>query len=202
MRGRSTWVAGLALPCLLFVAACDPGTEDPTPAPPTSESPTDDPTTSESPSDEVPTPPEVEAPTPAPEASVDDHVGAIYAARYFLDLYTYMRATGDTSQFEAMSADGCEFCAGAVENAEEITADGGWAEGGELEFDIEKATAEYPTDDEPNYLVRFAMTQAPQQIHRADGSTDAVEATSGDVVVALQYTNGRFITHGVNFEED
>ncbi|WP_420113639.1 hypothetical protein [Pseudactinotalea sp.] len=67
---------------------------------------------------DAPTPPEGEAPTPADEALVDDHVGAISAARHFLDLYAYMRQTRDTGQFDA--------------------------------------TAEYPTDDELNYLVRLS----------------------------------------------
>lgn len=200
MRKMRGCVAGLALLGVLAVSACDPG-EDPTDPPTTSTEATtaDDATTSESPTD-VATAPEVEAPTPAPEALVDDHVGAIYAARYFLDLYTYMRATGDTAQFEAMSAEGCEFCADAVVNAQEVTAGGGWVEGGELEFDIEKATAEYPTEDEPNYIVRFSMTQQAQTIHRADGSIDTTEPGDYDVGVALRFVDGRFITSGLNFE--
>ena len=190
----------LMVSAALLLSACDG--DDPT-APPTSETsesttPTETVTTDE-PTD-VPTPPEVEAPTPAPEVLVDDHVGAIYAARYFLDLYAYMRQTGDTAQFEATSAPECEFCASAVERATEIHEAGGWVEGGELEFDIDVATAELPTADEPSYLVRFAATELPTVTHLGDGSTS--EKAGGDlqVVVALQYINGRFVVFGVNSE--
>lgn len=201
MRSRvRVWAAGAAVLGVLAVSACDPG-EDPTDPPTTSaESTTSgEPTTSESPS-EVATPPEVEAPTPAPEASVDDHVGAIYAARYFLDLYTYMRATGDTSQFEAMSRDGCKFCASSIANAEEIHDGGGWVEGGEIEFDLDRATADYPTTEEPNYVVRFRVEQAPQVVLYEDGNSEEIEGVSLDFAVAMRFVDGRFTVSGVNFE--
>lgn len=100
MRSRMPgWAVALAAVGVLTLSACDPG-EDPTNPPSTAESSTE-PTTSASPTEDVSTPPEVEAPTPPPEMAVDDHVGAIWATRYFIDLYTYMRQTGDTSQFEA-----------------------------------------------------------------------------------------------------
>jgi len=189
----------LAVSAGLLLSACDGG-EDPTDPPTTETSESTTPTEVTTEPTDVPTPPEVEAPTPAPEASVDDHVGAIWAVRYFMDLYTYMRQTGDTSQFEAMSAPECEFCTGAVENALEIHETGGWVEGGELIFRIEDATANYPTDQEPNYLVRFAMTQETQTIHRGDGSVDETDLGEYNVVVALQHVDGRFVTFGVNYE--
>lgn len=195
-RSRRAWAAGLALLGVLAASACDPG-DDPTDPPTTATETSEEPTTSESPTEDVPTPPEVEAPTPAPEASVDDHVGAIYAARYFLDLYTYMRATGDTAQFEAMSAEECEFCADSITTAKDLHADGGWAEGGELRFDIEAATAEYPTEDEPSYMVRFTTTEEPSVVHHGDGSQEALKGATFDTVVALRYVDDRFIVFGV-----
>lgn len=118
----------LAVGAGLVLSACDGG-EDPTDPPTgetsgTSESATPTETESAEPTD-VPTQPEVEAPTPADEVLVDDHVGAILAVRYFLDLYAYMRQTGDTGRFEAMSASECQFCASSIENASEIHDAGG-----------------------------------------------------------------------------
>ncbi|WP_156253593.1 DUF6318 family protein [Pseudactinotalea terrae] len=185
----------------LLLAACDGG-EDPT-DPPTesssSEAPTEPATETTEPA-ETATPPEVEAPTPAPEAATDDHVGAIHAARYFMDLYAYMRQTGDTAQFQAMSAAECEFCASSIENATEIHDAGGWVEGGSIVFDVSDATADYPTEQEPSYLVRFPLAQEPQRIFRSDGSVDNVDAASGAGVVAVQFVDGRFVVFGVNLE--
>ncbi|WP_420113015.1 DUF6318 family protein [Pseudactinotalea sp.] len=196
-------LVALAVSAGLVLSACDGG-EDPTDPPTsetseTSESATPTETETADPTD-VPTQPEVEAPTPADEALVDDHVGAIWAVRYFLDLYAYMRQTGDTGQFDAMSASECQFCASAVERATAIHEDDGWVEGGEIVFDVHGATAEYPTDEEPNYLVRFSLTQEPQTITRGDGSIDEVDSASGNGVVALQFVNGRFVVFGVNLE--
>lgn len=184
----------------LLLSACDGGedpTDPPTTEPSSSEAPTEPATETTEPA-ETATPPEVEAPTPAPEAAVDDHVGAIYAARYFMDLYAYMRQTGDTAQFQAMSAAECEFCASSIENATEIHDAGGWVEGGEIMFDLDEAAAEYPTDEEPNYLVRFSAVQEPQSIFRGDGSVSDVGESPADAVVALQFIDGRFIVFGVN----
>src|SRR5690606_29960211 len=95
--GRSGRVlAAVAVCAAVALSGCDGGGEDPTADTTTAEPTTEEPT-SEEPTSEAPEPPEVESPTPAPETETDDHVGAIWAARYFLDLYTYMRATGDTA---------------------------------------------------------------------------------------------------------
>lgn len=193
-------VVALAVGAGLVLSACDGG-EDPTDPPTTATTDSESPTETESETDEptdAPTPPDVEAPTPADEVLVDDHVGAIWAARYFFDLYAYMRQTGDTGQFAAMSASECKFCAGAIERATEIKDEGGWVEGGEITFDIEQATAEYPTDDEPSYLVRFEGTQEEQTLYWSDGSSDTVEASPAEAVVAVQYVNDRFVVFGVN----
>ncbi|WP_156253595.1 DUF6318 family protein [Pseudactinotalea terrae] len=200
-RGRLA-AAALAISAGLLLSACDGGedpTDPPTTEPSSSEVPTE-PATETTEPPETATPPEVEAPTPAPEAAVDDHVGAIYAARYFMDLYAYMRTTGDSAQFEAMSASECEFCAGAVDYASELHEAGGWVEGGAIVFDVLEAAADYPTDAEPNYLVRFSLTQEPQVIHRGDGSTGETEEVVADAVVALQFLDGRFVVFGVNVE--
>jgi hypothetical protein len=192
--------AALAMSAALLLSACDDGeepTDPPTTETPTSASPTEPESETTEPVD-VPTPPEVEAPTPPPEAAVDDHVGAIWAARYFLDLYTYMRATGDTAPFEAMSAPECQFCSSQSEVAAEIHDAGGWVEGGEVVFDPQEATADYPTDAEPNYLVRFEMVEEAGTIHEGDGTTATIDGDVYQVVVALQFIDGRFVVFGVN----
>lgn len=196
-------MVALAVSAGLLLSACDGG-EDPT-TPPTSSETSQDPTPSETtseatPSTEGPTPPEVEAHTPPPEAAVDDHVGAIHAARYFLDLYAYMRQSGDTTQFQAMSAPECEFCSSSISNAAEIHDGDGWVEGGEFVVDVSQARADYPTADEPSYVVRFTVVEEPSVIHRGDGTLEEVEGGELRSAVALQYVQGRFLVVGVNAE--
>ena len=197
--GRSGRVlAAVAVCAAVALSGCDGGGEDPTADPTTTAEPTTEEPTSEEPTSEAPEPPEVESPTPAPETQTDDHVGAIWAARYFLDLYAYMRATGDTASFEAMSAPECQFCESAVDNAREIHDAGGWVEGGGLLFDINEATVEYPTADEPNYFVRFTATEEPSVIYGREDTPEDKDGATFDVAVALRVVDGKFVVYGVN----
>ncbi|QAY64225.1 hypothetical protein ET495_14510 [Xylanimonas allomyrinae] len=83
------------------------------------------------------------APTPSPTASrvvikparpaaMDDDgpAGAEAAARYFLELDSYMQATGDTTEWEAMSHQSCEFCAKRRDQARKIAERGDSFDGG------------------------------------------------------------------------
>lgn len=204
---RTGWRRRLAvLVCVaagaIGLAACDPG-EDPTDGGSSSSetssgTESSEPVTSES--TEVATPPDVEPPEFPEGAEVNDHRGAILATQYFLDLYVYMGASGRTGEFEAMSGPECEFCTSSVETVEDIYEAGGWVEGGGLSFDLGEATAEYPTEDEPNYLVRFAGNEEPSVTHYGDGTTEARDGATFESVVALLFVNDRFIVSGVNSE--
>jgi len=193
-------LAAVAVCAAVALSGCDGGGEDPTADPTTTAEPTTEEPTSEEPTSEAPEPPEVESPTPAPETETDDHVGAIWAARYFLDLYAYMRATGDTASFEAMSAPECQFCESSIENATEIHEAGGWVEGGELHFDVNAAGASYPTAEQPNYVVQLDLTQDSQVIHRGDGTAEPVDGVEAEFVISMRFSGGRFVVNGVNFE--
>jgi hypothetical protein len=61
----------------------------------------------------------------------DGPAGAEAAAVYFLELDSYMQATGDTSEWEAMSHRSCEYCAARLDQAEDIATAGYSWEGGE-----------------------------------------------------------------------
>ena len=56
-----------------------------------------------------------------------DEAGAVAAAEYFLRLTVYASATGDTTELEAMSGEGCKFCDNYVSSVNELHGDGGWA---------------------------------------------------------------------------
>ena len=61
----------------------------------------------------------------------DGPAGAEAAAVYFLQLDSYMQATGDTTEFEAMSHSTCEFCAKRLDQARRIQEGGYTWTGGE-----------------------------------------------------------------------
>ena len=50
--------------------------------------------------------------------------GATAAALYFLDLYPYIYATGDTAGWREMSAPTCDFCLESATDAEELIRSG------------------------------------------------------------------------------
>lgn len=50
----------------------------------------------------------------------DDGEGAAAAAEYFIELYPYIMATGDTAEFEAMSHEECGFCSQSLGDARRL----------------------------------------------------------------------------------
>lgn len=59
---------------------------------------------------------EVEKPERPAAMDRDDAEGAAAAAEYFIELYPYVMATGDTEEFEGMSHEACGFCADALKS--------------------------------------------------------------------------------------
>ncbi|WP_277986466.1 DUF6318 family protein [Promicromonospora panici] len=99
----------------------------------------------------------------------DDAKGAAAAAEYFIELYPYVMATGDTEEFEAMSHRACGFCDDALEQAKRIrTRHETWT-GGEIRsvlletYARDEVTGIYPLD--------FEVEQSAAQITDADGVT-------------------------------
>jgi hypothetical protein len=98
-----------------------------------------------------------------------DAKGAAAAAEYFIELYPYVMATGDTEEFEAMSHRACGFCDDALEQAKKIrsrneTWKGGETRGVLLEtYKRDEITGIYPLD--------FEVEQAAAQIVNAEGAT-------------------------------
>jgi hypothetical protein len=96
--------------------------------------------------DPVPEPtygtPPVSTPTPtptptgatAPERPADmdrtDEAGAVAAATYFMELYDYARATGDTSEWDAISSATCMFCTNVSAALADVYGAGRQLEGG------------------------------------------------------------------------
>ncbi|NDO88929.1 DUF6318 family protein [Cellulosimicrobium composti] len=112
---RSLLAVGIVLAAGYLVAACTGGGE-PDPTPPVETSAAPSPTPTPEPTETGPTKPERPA-----AMDRDDAEGAAAAAEYFLELYPYVMATGDTAEWDAMTwKETCGFCSGVREQALEI----------------------------------------------------------------------------------
>ncbi|WP_369370322.1 DUF6318 family protein [Promicromonospora sp. Populi] len=178
---------GLVVAAGLVLSACT----GPTPDPDASGSATGDPTPTASAS------PSVSSSLPAkPERPAamdrDDAEGAAVAAEYFIELYPYVMATGDTEEFEAMSHQACGFCEEALEQANEIDEEGWAYAGGESSLSVtqvymrDEVTGIYPLDTE--------ISQAPSRITGPNGDEIySVESKRFDRRVEMGTRDGEWV---------
>ena len=183
----------------LGLAACDPG-EDPTdPVITTSsgETSTEPVTTESSSSTDVPTPPDLNAPTASPEMSQDTIDGAAAAVDYFFAALDYARVTGETAQLQTLSDDERVYCQTRIDSITELHDSGGWAETtGSLVHD---AQVYYPTDDQPAYVVTFRLESPAITVHYGDGTSETSGPTdSPDFAASALWTGDGFVITGVD----
>ncbi len=133
MRRGTRW-AVVSVVSMLAIAGCTGDSEDP----PTTPSPT---SPAASPSETAsPTPtPDAAAPPERPDMSQVDAATAEAVATYFLELYPYVYATGDLTEWKALSHPECIFCASVISNVEEMVAKGNSASGGNITANITAA---------------------------------------------------------------
>jgi hypothetical protein len=167
-------VAGGGLATVLVVTGCSADDPDspPTPSSPPATQASATPTPSPSASSVV-----VKPERPAQMAD-DGAAGAEAAAQYFLELDSYIQATNDTAEWEAMSHQTCMFCSERADQAQEL-ADRGYSwEGGDTTVEIldsyamDSTTGIYPID------VRIKVS--PARATAPDG-TVAYEADAAQV---------------------
>ncbi|MFI2487280.1 DUF6318 family protein [Promicromonospora kroppenstedtii] len=162
MSGRIMRAIGLIVTAGLVLSACtgSPGESEASP------SSADDPTpvVSASPSPTVPPKPE------RPEAmNREDAEGAAAAAKYFIELYPYVMATGDVEEFKAMSHRACGFCEDALKQAEKLRSRNETWTGGEIKTDLRET---YERDEITGiYPLDFEVEQAAARITDSTGAT-------------------------------
>jgi hypothetical protein len=164
MDGAAMRITGLFVAVGLALSGCTGSSPDPEATASSTGNSTGNstPAVSASPSPSVPTRPE------RPDAMErDDAKGAAAAAEYFIELYPYVMATGDTEEFEAMSHRACGFCdelarqASAIQAANEVFVGGGTSVEITKEYKRDEVTGIYPFDS--------TITQQAQRITAADG---------------------------------
>ncbi|WP_413452379.1 DUF6318 family protein [Georgenia phoenicis] len=173
-RGRRV---GAALVTLGFVlVGCSDADGDA--APTTSPSPEDTPTTAE-PTTPAPGPTPWPEPTRPAEMDRDDIEGAKAAAQYFLELFPYVYATGDLSDWESMSGPDCRFCASVVEDVTALAAQDGYGLGGEVQ--ISDVRAAPPDEEFAHFRVGVKAIEAPSWSYSSSG--ELLDSTDGGEVL-------------------
>ena len=195
---RWSLVVGVVVAVGCVVAGCTGG-GGPGPSPSVDEPVVPSPSESESESP-VPSPAEPGPVKPERPAAMDrdDAVGAAAAAEYFLELYPYVMATGDTAEWDAMTwADTCGFCTGVRDNALEIQSAGDAYSGSETT--VNSAEAGEVDTLTGGRAVIVDVVQAP---HRRTGSDGEVIAEGGEVTgrlhVDVLFTDGRWYIVGAS----
>src|SRR5699024_4338228 len=149
----------------------------------------------EDPSDEPSERPEVDPPE-RPAAMEQETVdGAIAAAKYFMELYPYIYATGDLDEWDALSDDGCEFCRNSRELALDLTTDGGFASGGAVEIFSGDGGGPY---DDGVYAVVLGIRFAESTFVYADGTEKRHrQAERPDFRMSMLWRDGDWVVLGV-----
>jgi hypothetical protein len=108
----------------------------------------------------------------------EDAEGAAAAAEYFIELYPYVMATGDTKEFEAMSHRACGFCDDALKQASRIAESNYMYVGGGSALSVVET---YVRDDVTGiFPLDVEISQNPSQITDRDGK----EVYSADAKVS------------------
>jgi hypothetical protein len=118
-----------------------------------------------------------------------DEVGAIAAAEYFMGLYDYARATGDTGPWTAVGSATCTFCTNVTSALVDIYGQGERLTGGRTTVADARVVG---TDDELiTYLVEVAYsTDAATLVDESGGVADEYPAESAWLVLELAPTVG------------
>lgn len=132
----------------------------------------------------VPTPSESPEPSPTETGPVkperpaamerDGAEGAAAAAEYFLELYPYVMATGDTTEWEAMSHAECGYCFGSLENAHWLVETRSAFTGGTTTTELlhsysrDEGTGIYPVDLRSTQEAILVVDEAGEIVEQVD----------------------------------
>ena len=168
-RPRTIVGATAALTLSILLGGCTDGSAGtPTPTVSTSEAQSVEPSSAApEPTTAAPSA-EVEKPVPPEAMRRDDVAGAEAAAQYFLELYPYVYATGDLTEWDAMSDPECKFCESVRRNAEELHAGGGYGVGPNVL--IEKTDALPPREGNRYFAVWVEAMEGSSAQHSSDGA--------------------------------
>ena len=123
-------------------------------------------------------------PKPERPAGMDEFTveGAVATGEYVLALYLYVYATGDLSDWRAMSTPECGFCNNVITKVTKLHDAGGWVDPSPHEV---VAVSYGVSEEDPNvWAVSFHYSLSESLDHDGSGGTSSVKAE--DVTFALQ----------------
>ena len=130
--------------------------------------------------------------TPAPqrpaEADQHDMAGAVAAAEYFITLYPYVYATGDLTDFRAMSAATCKFCNTVITKVTDMHTAGGWADPWGQQTTFTSISDDPSTPD--RYVVELNLVSDEHVAHNIGNPPTTVEAFEIEILVQLLWKDG------------
>ena len=179
------------------VAGCSGGNAKPGPSATTAPSA---PTTS-------PTPTPTASPTadasvkPVRPAAMDQvsAAGAEAVAVYFLQLFPYIFASGDVTEWKALSHAECMFCASVTADVDKQVAAGNRSVGGLVKISAVRSTV---IDPARWWSVDLELTQSPSSTLDGTGKVvqDFAEAKAYTMNLAVAYEAGHWVVHGLSYK--
>ena len=183
--------AGFAASIVLAGCSGEPSTPPTTP-PATSTAPSPTPTPTPTPTPDAAVPPQ------RPDMSTVDAATAEAVAVYFLQLYPYVYATGDLSEWRELSHPECVFCASVITNVEQMLADGHTADGGMVSVrDVTSVQV-----SARHFTVELVLTQSDGLEYDASGTV--VDRSVGRdylMTVSVLAEDGAWLIRGVDVED-
>ena len=134
--------------------------------------------------------------TPKPErpAGMDElsPEGLRLAGEYFMSLYPYVYATGDLSDWQAMSDPECGFCNSVITKVTKLHDAGGWVDPTPHEA---VAVSYGVSEEDPNvWVVTFHYSHPESLDHDGSGGTSSVKAEDVTFALQMRWTGQTWVT--------
>ncbi|WP_126412065.1 DUF6318 family protein [Actinomyces slackii] len=119
------------------------------------------------------------------------------AAEYFAALFPYVYATGDLTEWKAMSEEGCKYCQAVIDQVETLHAKGGWVDPWEMTI---TDTTIYVQNEGYDYAaVEVTIDQPAGLQHNGDGTTKSYDAKPVTVLhLSMRWNGERWTVGGGN----
>ena len=132
-------------------------------------------------------------PKPERPAGMDDlsPEGLRLAGEYVLALYLYVYATGDLSDWRAMSIPECGFCNSVIAKVTDLHSSGGWSDPWQQEVVAESYGV---SEEDPNvWAVAFHYSHSESLDHDGSGGTSTVDAEDVTFVLQMRWTGQTWV---------
>jgi len=133
------------------------------------------------------------------DALYPDIGGAKKTAEIFVELYGTMLQTGDTTLWDALSGNGCGYCASQSANVVDMVDRGYAASGGDAVVDVTQTRA--AAEDDGFTYVRVVATFDDLYLVAPDGAKSLAEPSSTSKLgLQMEFIDGIWIVNGVNVD--